>query len=187
MKKLLFAAVLAAAPLALIPPSALAQQPNMVGATNADPLAQSGRAFAQAVYMNDKFEILAGKMALEKGSPAVRDFGHDMIAAHTESSEDLKAILGHNVVGNRVTPPPVLDPRHMAMYHELEAAGRRTFDRIYLAQQRAVHEEALDTLQGYEENGRVDDLHAFAHHMVPVVQDHIAMLRKVRDEVAYND
>src|SRR4051812_68252 len=171
MKKLLFAAVLFAIP--LIPLSGLAQQPNMVGATNADPLAQSGRAFAQAVYMNDKFEILAGQMALEKGSPAVRDFGHDMIAAHTESSEDLKSILGHNLVGNRVTPPPVLDPRHMAMYHELEASGRRSFDRIYLAQQRAAHEEALDIMQGYAENGRVDDLQAFAHHMVPVIQDHI--------------
>ena len=50
-----------------------------------------------------------------------------------------------------------------------------------------MHEEALDTLQGYEGNGRVDDLHVFAHHMVPVVQDHIALLRNVRDEVAYND
>ncbi|MBA2590584.1 MAG: DUF4142 domain-containing protein [Alphaproteobacteria bacterium] len=181
MKKVLFAAVLALAPLA-----AVAQQPNMVGTTNADPLAQSGRSFAQAVYMNDKFEILAGRMAVEKGSPAVRDFGRDMIAAHTESSEDLKAILGHNVVGGRVTPPPVLDPRHMSMYHELEAAGSRTFDRIYLAQQRAVHEDALDTMQGYVENGRVQDLQDFAHHMVPVVQDHIAMLRNVRDEVAAN-
>jgi len=64
---------------------------------------------------------------------------------------------------------------------------RRTFDLIYLAQQRALHEEALDTMQGYVENGQVDDLQAFAHHMVPVVQDHIAMLRKVRDDVAYND
>ena len=64
---------------------------------------------------------------------------------------------------------------------------RSTFDLIYLAEQRAVHEEALDTMQGYVVNGRVDDLQAFAHHMVPVVQDHIAMLRKVRDDVAYND
>ena len=182
MRKLLIAAVLVAMPF-----SAIAQQPNMVGATNADPLAQSGRSFAQAVYMNDKFEILAGKMALEKGSPAVRDFGRNMIAAHTESSEDLKAILGHNVVGGRVTPPPVLDPRHMEMYHELEAAGSRTFDRIYLSQQRAVHKEALDIMQGYVENGRVDDLQAFAHHRVPVVQDHLSMLRQVRAELAYND
>ena len=181
MKKALFAALLAMMPL-----SAMAQQPNMVGATNADPLAQSGRAFAQAVYMNDKFEILAGKLAVEKGAQAVADFGRDMIAAHTESSEDLKAILGHNVVGGRVTPPPVLDPRHMDMYHALEASWGRNFDRIYLAQQRDVHEEALDVMEGYVENGRVADLQDFAHHMVPVVQDHIAMLRNVRGEVAAN-
>lgn len=179
MKKVLFAAVLA-----LMPLSVSAQQPNMVGATNADPLAQSGRAFAQAVYMNDKFEILAGKLAVEKGSPAVRDFGQSMIAAHTESSENLKAILGSNIVGRRVTPPPVLDPRHMAMYHELEASWGRNFDRIYLAQQRGAHENALDVMQGYVENGRVSDLADFAHHMVPVVQDHLAMLRNVRSDVA---
>ncbi|MFO1247664.1 MAG: DUF4142 domain-containing protein [Alphaproteobacteria bacterium] len=182
MKKILFATVLALTPLA-----AMAQQPNMVGATNADPLAQSGRAFAQAVYMNDKFEILAGKLAVEKGSRAVRDFGRDMIAAHTESSEDLKSILGHNIVGGRVTPPPVLDPRHMEMYHELEASFGRQFDHAYLAQQRVAHEQALDTMQGYVANGRVDDLQRFAHRMVPVVQDHMAMLRNVSNEVALND
>lgn len=182
MKKALFAAVFV-----LVPLSAFAQsQPNMVGTTNAYPLAQSGRAFAQAVYMNDKFEILAGRMAVEKGSPAVRDFGRDMIAAHTESSEDLKAILGSNVVGGQVTPPPVLDPRHMRMYRALETSWGGSFDRIYLAQQRDAHEEALDVMRGYVENGRVDDLQDFAHHMVPVVQDHLAMLRNVRGDVAAN-
>ena len=182
MKKVLFAAVIALTPL-----SAFAQsQPNMVGATNADPLAQSGRAFAQAVYMNDKFEILAGRMAVEKGSPAVRDFGRDMIAAHTGSSQDLKAILDHNIVGGQVSPPPVLDPRHMQMYRALETSWGRSFDRIYLAQQRDVHEEALDVMHGYVANGRVDDLADFAHHMIPVVEDHLAMLRDVRGEVAAN-
>ena len=185
MKKVLFAAVFARpAPDA---PFAQAQQPNMVGATNADPLAQSGRAFAQAVYMNDKFEILAGRMALEKGSPAVRDFGQDMIAAHTESSEDLKAILGTMSWADRLTPPPVLDPRHMA---DVSRAGNLlaggTFDRIYLAQQRDVHEEALDVMRGYVENGRVDDLQDFAHHMVPIVQDHLGDAAQRASEVAAN-
>ncbi|MBW8708573.1 MAG: DUF4142 domain-containing protein [Alphaproteobacteria bacterium] len=185
MKMPLFAAVFALMPAPGFP--ALAQtEPDAVGAVKADPLAQSGSAFARAVYMNDKFEILAGRMAVEKGSPAVRDFGRHMIAAHTDSSEDLKAVLDHNIVGQRVTPPPVLDPRHMAMYHELEASWGRTFDRIYLAQQRAVHEEALDVMEGYLENGRVVDLQDFAHHMVPVVRDHLAMLRDVRGDIAAN-
>ena len=185
MKKTLLAAALALSPLAAFP--ALAQsQLGQVGVSNADPWAQSGAAFARAVYMNDKFEILAGKMAVEKGSPAVRDFGRDMIAAHTASSEDMKAILGRNVVGRLVTPPPVLDPSHMNMYHALEAAGSRTFDRIYLSQQRAVHEEAADVMKGYIDNGRVDDMVDFAHHMLPIVQDHLAMLRNVQSDVAGN-
>ena len=145
-------------------------QPNMVGATNADPLAQSGRAFAQAVYMNDKFEILAGKLAVEKGARAVARFrpGHDR-RPYRNRRKTSRRSWDITLWAGSVTPPPVLDPPHMDMYHALEASWGRNFDRIYLAQQRDVHEEALDVMEGYVENGRVADLQDFAHHMVPVV------------------
>lgn len=177
------------ASLALIPAASTAVAANAsgVGIYTGVPGAQTGKDFVQFMMMSDKFEIAAGKVALERArSPAVRDFAADMIAAHSESSADLKAASDGTLVGRNVTPPPTFDPQHQNMYDELTSSFGRPFERIYLDQQLAAHQEALDYLEGYAANGRVPELQRFAHHMVPVVRDHLSMLRNINNEVALN-
>ena len=109
-----------------------------------------------------------------------------MIGAHTESSTDLKAIADSTIAGRTVTVPPSLDPRHKRMYHALEASFGPDFDREYIAQQFAAHREALAYMQGYARGGAVPELQRFARHTVPVIRDHLAMLRAIRGDVAVN-
>lgn len=188
MKKSLMAAVCIAALIPLVP--AVAQtDPAQVGVSTGAPGAQTGRDFVQFMMMSDKFEIAASQLALERArDPAIRDFAADMIAAHRASSDDLKAVSDSSNVGRAVTPPPTFDPQHNNMYHELTASFGRRFERIYLAQQRDAHEEALAHLEGYIDNGRVWPLQRFARRTAPMVRDHLAMLNNIRgDAVAVVD
>ena len=186
MKLPLFAAVSALALMPFIPLSASAQTaPNMVGVTDSQPWNQTGAVFAQNMMMSDKFEIASSRLALDRSrDPAVRDFARDMIGAHSETSADLKAVVDHTVLSNQVTPPPRLDPRHMRMYHALEASFGRDFDREYIAQQFAAHREALAYMDGYARHADMPELQHFAAHTVPVIRDHLAMLRSIRGDVA---
>jgi putative membrane protein len=186
MKPVFFAAVSALALMPFATLSASAQsEPNMVGVTDSQPWNQTGKVFAQNMMMSDKFEIASSRLALDKSrDPAVRDFARDMIGAHSETSNDLKEVVDRTVLSNEVTPPPQLDPRHMSMYHALEASFGRDFDREYLAQQFAAHREALAYMEGYARHADMPELQRFAAHTVPVIRDHLAMLRSIRGDVA---
>jgi len=159
---------------------------SQVGVTTAPPWNQTGQEFAQAMLTSDKFEIEASELAVERGSDPVRDFARQMIAAHTQSAEDVKAVADHTLVGLTITPPPVLDPRHMEMYRELEASYGPDFDRAYIAQQFDVHHEARDRLEAYAHNGQIWQLRRFARQMAPVIDNQLAMLRSLRGEMASN-
>ena len=186
MKPLLFVAVSALALMPFTTLSASAQsEPNMVGVTDSQPWNQTGRVFAQNMMMSDKFEIASSRLALDKSrDPAVRGFARDMIGAHSETSNELKAVVDHTVLSNEVTPPPALDPRRMRMYRALEASFGPDFDREYIAQQIAAHHETLAYMDGYARHADMEQLQRFAAHTVPVIRDHLAMLASIRGDVA---
>ena len=184
MKKSVLAAVctLALVPLTGLPASAQTD-PAQVGVSTAPPWSQTGKDFVQHMMMGNKFELEASRLALSKSrDPAIRDFARDMIAAHTEMGEDLKAASDSTLVGQTVTPPPVLDPQHQEMYAALDGSFGRNFDRIFINEQFDVHHDALATLEGYARHGGVWQLQRFASHTIPVVRDHLAMLRNLRGD-----
>jgi putative membrane protein len=186
MKPVLFVAVSAFALMPFVALPAGAQtDPSMVGVSDSQPWNQTGPVFVQNMLMGDKFEIESSQLALEKSHDrAVRDFARDMIAAHSETSTDLKAIADRTIAGRTVTVPPMLDPQHMAMYHALESRFGPAFDREYIAQQFTAHRQALAFMEGYARGGAVPELQDFARHTVPVIRDHLAMLRSIRGDVA---
>ena len=50
--------------------------------------------FVQNVAMSDRYEVQAGKIAAEKGqSDAVKQFGQQMVDAHTKTTEELTGIV----------------------------------------------------------------------------------------------
>lgn len=189
MKKTLLAAacLMALAPFANLP-AAAQSDPAQVGVVTAPPWNQTGKDFVQFMMMGDKFEIAAGRLALERSSNSgVRDFARNMINAHEQMDADLKEVSDHTIVNRYVTPPPAFDPRHQQMYTALESSFGPDFDRLYVNQQFDGHREALAYVEGYARHGGVPDLQRFARSTVPIIRDHLAMLRALRGEgVAMN-
>ena len=127
-------------------------------------------AFVSNASQSDMYEIKAGQMAQQKGQSAdVKAFGKEMVTAHTAMTNTLKPLI--TAAGK--TPAADLDQRRKGFIDNLTAANGADFDKAYLNQQKAAHEEALTLMQGYAEHGSDAGLKAAAAKAVPTVQAHL--------------
>lgn len=149
-----------------------------VGATSAATLgANTLDGYVSNAAEGDMYEIEAGKMAQEKAQNAdVKAFGAMLVKDHTASSTEMKPLI--TAAGQ--TPPTELDERRKGMLDNLRAANGADFDKTFLAQQEAAHNEALTLHKGYADNGENAQLKAFAAKTAPVIQAHLDQVKKLQ-------
>lgn len=142
-----------------------------VGATSAATVgARDTDAFVQNAAEGNMYEIEAGKIAQEKAKSAdVKAFGKMMVTDHTALQNQMKPLI--TKAGK--TAPTALDQRRQGFLDNLRAASAADFDKVYLDQQVAAHEETLTLMNGYAENGDNADLKAAAAKTAPKVQSHL--------------
>lgn len=155
--------------------------PEQVGFVPSSPGHQTAKDFVQAMMMGDKFMIVTGRLALERSrDPAIRDFASDMIADHRKIETDLKHVTDRFFVNRRVTPPPVFDPGHTKMHQALLISYGPAFDRLYVSLQGQVHQELMDTLEGYAGKGGLPQLQEFSRQTMKLIRQHQAMLHRLQ-------
>jgi putative membrane protein len=134
-------------------------------------------AFVTNAAISDMYEIEAGKIAQQKGkAQGVKDFGKMMVADHTALSSAMKPLIA--AAGK--TAPPGLDERRKGMIDNLNAAAPADFDKVYLDQQDAAHNEALTLMQGYAQRGDDAGLRDAASKAVPKIQAHLDHVQQLK-------
>lgn len=134
--------------------------------------------YVTGAAISDMYEREASKIALDKSkSAAVKKFAQQMITDHTATTAQVKKIIASDKLA--VTPPTELDSRRQGFIDNLKAASAADFDKVYLDQQTAAHEEALTLHKGYADDGENADLKAFAARTAPKVQMHLDMVKKL--------
>jgi len=135
--------------------------------------------FVKKAAQTDLYEIEAGKIASEKGqSEAVKQYGQQMIEAHTKTSEELKSIVQSEKLD--ATLPDKLDRKHRKFIDELNEAKPEDFDKTYLAQQVRAHGKAADLFDAYAEGGDNAALKQFAANTLPAIKQHLREAKKLR-------
>ncbi|MGI8841532.1 MAG: DUF4142 domain-containing protein [Caulobacteraceae bacterium] len=132
-----------------------------------------GPDFVDKAGSGDLFEITESKLALSRSTnPQVKDFAGAMIAAHTKSTAALQKAVDES--GETVDLPTALpdDLQTKVAALTLIAAGS-AFDKAYVADQIAAHQDALGALQNYARRGDTPALKTFAAAAAPVVADHL--------------
>jgi len=149
-----------------------------VGAASASTMGQvSTDAFVANAPISDMYEIQAGEIAQKKGqSKGVKDFGKMMVADHTALSATMKPLIA----ATGKTPPTGLDERRKGMIDNLNAASAADFDKVYLDQQEAAHNEALTLMQGYADHGDDAGLKDAAAKAAPKVQAHLDQVKALK-------
>lgn len=139
--------------------------------------------FARLVQETDAFELAMSKLALDKASTAlVKQHAQLMVRDHTASKEKLDA-LRKTARWNVETPSAPaangLSAEAQKTLEELTAATPESFDRIYVTAQIEVHQRAVELFKTYAAEGDDPDLKAFAAEMLPIVEKHAEMSKRV--------
>ena len=138
-------------------------------------------AFVSNAAQGDMYEIQAGKIAEEKAKdPEVKAFAKKMVTDHTALSNEMKPLI--KAAGQ--TPPADLDQRRKGLLDNLKAANAGDFDKRYMDQQVAAHDEALTLMQGYAKDGSDAGLKGGAAKAVPKVQMHSDMAKKIQAKLS---
>jgi putative membrane protein len=118
------------------------------------------------------YEVEAGKIANQKGqSDAVKQFGQQMVDAHTKTTEELTGIVHQKNI--KADLPTKLDSKHQELIDDLSRASAENFDKTYAKQQVDGHQAAVDLFKEYAERGDDPDLKQFAERTLPTIQHHL--------------
>ena len=128
----------------------------------------------------DMFEVQAGKMAATKAvNPEAKKFARMMVDAHTKTTEGLKAAIASS--GQTLVPPAALPSDLQGKLDDLGKKSGADFDKAYMDAMVDAHQQALDVMQRYAQDGDVAALKQFAAATAPAVQEHLTKAKGIRD------
>ena len=152
-----------------------------VGQTSAATLgANTAGGFVTSLAVSDMYEVQAAEIAMAKSSTAGIDELAGMIKTdHTASTAKLKTIAPTEATDTPL--PTALDERRQGLVDNLNAAAPADFDRVYLMQQVAAHNEALTLLNGFKDHTETPGLAALATEIIPKVTMHRDQAQRMLD------
>jgi len=149
-----------------------------VGATSANTMGSHDTgAFVSNASQSDMYEIQAAQIAEKRSkNKAIQDFAKMMVKDHTKST----ALLKPAAAAANQTPAAKLDNRRQGFIDHLNSASDADFDKTYVDQQVAAHQEALDLMQGYAKDGSDAGLKGVAANIAPTVQMHLDKIKQIQ-------
>jgi putative membrane protein len=174
MKMLLLAG---AAILLAVGPSFAQSIPEKTGVNQALGISPKTQDFVSLAAQSDMLEIESSKLALTKSnSDKTKQFADRMIKDHTETSNELKALVSNGKV--QVTAPSGLDKAHKDKLDNLaKQRDGKDFTKKYNDMQVSAHKDAVSMFERYGKEGDNADLKAFASKHLPHLQEHLKMAR----------
>ena len=134
--------------------------------------------FIQKAAMSDMYEVQAGKIAADKAqSDVVKQFGQQMVDAHTKTTDELMGIVKSKNI--KVDVPTKLDSEHQKLIDDLNSASAKDFDKTYASQQVDAHQNAVKLFKKYAENGDDPDVKQFAAKTLPAIEHHLDEAKKL--------
>jgi len=150
-----------------------------VGAVSSASAAASNStdAFVTGLVTATMYEVQAGEIAAKKAKdPAVKAFAKMMVTDHTAMGK-----AAEPAVKASGKPAPVeLDERRKGLIDNLNAASAADFDKVYLDQQEAAHDETLTLVKGYADGGDDAGLKTVATGAIPKVQAHLDHVKELK-------
>jgi putative membrane protein len=170
MKKFL----IAAGALALVSGTALAQSvPEKTGVNSALGIAPKTQDFVTEAAQSDMLEIAASKLVSAKSDTKDQAFADQMIKDHTQTSTELKALLGGKVTD--ASAPAVMDKAHQDKLDKLSKLEGKDFVKAYEDMQVSAHKDAVSLFERYAKSGANPDLKDWAGKTLPHLQEHLKM------------
>jgi len=166
--------------------------------------------FMRLASMSDRFEVASSRVAEQKSQNAqIKQFAQHMVRDHTETTQELQKLI-QQIPGSgtsAATPLPNgresqgtsqsgqvtnaqggpqhegLDQHHAALLQQLQQANGAEFDRLYVRQQVAAHQQAVDMFRNYSQSGDNPQLKQWASKTLPDLQEHLQLAQKLQQSI----
>jgi putative membrane protein len=136
-------------------------------------------AYVPNAAMGDMYEIQAADIALERsGNAKVKELAQMIKTDHTMASNEFKGLVPTAAPGE--TLPTSLDQRRQGLIDNLRSASAADFDKVYIDQQIAAHNEAITLHQGFADNTDHPQLAAFSTKVLPKIRGHLEMAEQIK-------
>jgi len=139
----------------------------------------SDSVFLQRAGSVGLLQVKLGQLADKKGtSPAVVEFGKRMVTDYSKANEELKGAA--KAAG---FPAPVLSRQDQQIFDRFQGKGRSSFDKAYMAQMVAQHDEEVRLFKGESAGGRVQSLKQLAARMLPDMEQRLSLATETAGSV----
>jgi putative membrane protein len=168
--------LLASAAVLLVAAPAFGQSiPEKTGVNQALGIAPKTQDFVTKAAQSDMLEIQSSKLALTKSDSAkTKAFADRMIKDHTETSNELKALVSGGKA--KADAPADLDKAHKEKLDKLvKQKDGKDFTKEYNDMQVSAHKDAVSLFERYAKEGDNADLKTFAAKTLPHLQEHLKM------------
>ncbi|MBB4798323.1 putative membrane protein [Brevundimonas bullata] len=140
-------------------------------------------AYVPAAAMGDMYEIQAADIALERASRAdVKALAQMIKTDHTAASAAFKTAA--STAAPNVTAPAELDQRRKGLLDNLRDAGAADFDKVYIDQQVAAHQEAVTLHRGFSDNAEAPALATHARTVLPKIEAHLQKAEEIQKAIS---
>lgn len=134
-------------------------------------------AYVPNAAMGDMYEIQAADIAMQRSQNAqVKELATMIKTDHTAASNAMKAMLPQ--AAPDIAPPTALDERRQGLIDNLRSASADNFDRTWIDQQIAAHNEALTLHRGFSDQD--SPLAAHARSVVPKIEAHLRRAEEIK-------
>lgn len=132
--------------------------------------------FMKAAAQGGMAEVNLSKLAIERGGPAVKQFGQMMVEDHTKANEELMAIAE----SKKVVLPKTMKPDAMTAKKRLSRLRGAAFDKLYISVMLKDHVKDVANFSKQAKMGKDEDVKGFAAKTLPVVQGHLVALKGMK-------
>ena len=124
-------------------------------------------------------EVKLGQLAQTNGVAAdIKDLGKMMETDHSKANEELKVLAAKK----NITLPATLSDKCQKKYDDMAAKKGSEFDKAYASCMVDDHKKDIDKFQKEADNGKDDDLKAWANGKLPGVATSPGNVQKRRRE-----
>lgn len=135
--------------------------------------------FVAKAAAGDRFEVDAAKLALSRSTNKdVTEFASQMVAAHAQTTADIKRAIRE--AGIDIAPPASLPADLQRKLDDLAKVNAADFDKMFMGSQVDAHQDALNLMQRYAQDGDVAQIKRFAADTAPMVQRHLSLAKDIR-------
>jgi putative membrane protein len=135
--------------------------------------------FVKKAASAGSLEVVLGNLAKKKAqSQPAKVFAEKMVTDHTKAGEDLKKAAA----AANIPVPEMMSEKNQKTLDHFKNHADANFDKDYIAQMVADHEEAVALFTQASKEARNPALKDFATKTLPVLEEHLKMVKQIQSK-----